>query len=98
MTPKGRASLAVLGAAALFGTSGTSKALLVPDALPISVASVRLVVGAVGLVLFIRWLGRTDQFKALLRRPIIWLMGAAVAGYQGMFFIALDRTGIAVGT
>ena len=98
MTPKGRASLAVLGAAALFGTSGTSKALLVPDALPISVASVRLVVGAAGLVLFIRWLGRTDQFKALLRRPIIWLMGAAVAGYQGMFFIALGRTGIAVGT
>lgn len=98
MTPKGRASLAVLGAAVLFGTSGTSKALLVPDALPISVASVRLIVGAAGLVLFIRWLGRTDQFKALLRRPIIWVMGAAVAGYQGMFFIALGRTGIAVGT
>ena len=98
MSPKGRASLAVLGAAVLFGTSGTSKALLIPDAAPISVAALRLVVGAAGLVLFVRWIGRTDQFKALLRRPIIWGMGAAVAGYQGMFFIALGRTGIAVGT
>jgi DME family drug/metabolite transporter len=98
MSPKGRASLAVLGAAVLFGTSGTSKALLIPDAAPISVAALRLVVGAAGLVIFVRWIGRTDQFQALLRRPIIWAMGAAVAGYQGMFFIALGRTGIAVGT
>ncbi len=98
MISKGRASVAVLGAAVLFGTSGTSKMLLVPDAMPITVASVRLVVGAVGLVLFVRWLGHVDQFMALLRRPIIWVMGAAVAGYQGLFFIALERTGIAVGT
>lgn len=98
MTVKGRATLAVLGAAVLFGTSGTTKALLAPDAGPISVAAVRLLVGAAGLFLFIRWIGRLDQFKILLRRPIVWVMGCAVAGYQGMFFIALGRTGIALGT
>lgn len=91
-------TLGVLGAAVLFGTSGTSTALLVPGAWPPSVAAVRLLVGAAGLVAFVLWLGRRAELGALLRRPVAWVMGAGVAGYQALFFVALEQTGVAIGT
>lgn len=88
----------VLVASALFGTSGTSKALLVPDAWPPSVAAVRLLFGAAGLLAYVAWRGHLREVIALWRMPMAWGMGAAVAAYQGLFFIALSRTGIAIGT
>lgn len=102
---KAIAAAAVLAAAALFGTSATSQHLLVPEAPALSVASMRLLVGAVGLVAFValrggvagRARGRADLI-ALWRRPVLWVMGAAVAGYQGFFFLSTSRTGVAVGT
>lgn len=92
------ATAAVLGAAVLFGTSGTSQALLAPDASPLSVAAVRLLIGATGLIAFVVWLGRRTELAALWRRPIVWVMGIGVAGYQGLFFLALQATGVAIGT
>ena len=53
MTAAARASLAVLAAAALFGTSATTIALLAPDAPGPSVAAMRLLVGSLGLVAFV---------------------------------------------
>ena len=101
MTPQARASVAVLGAAALFGTSATALALLVPGAPGPSVAAMRLLLGAAGLVAFVLWRGgrggRTDLL-ALWRRPLAWFMGAAVAGYQALFFMGTARAGVAVGT
>lgn len=94
----GIAALAVVAAAALFGTAGTAQALLAPDAWPPSVAAVRLLVGAVGLVAFAAWRGLLPDCQRLARERIVWVMGAAVAAYQGLFFIALERTSVAVGT
>lgn len=90
--------MAVVVAAALFGTSGTAAALLAPDAWPPSVAAVRLLGGAAGLVAFAAWRGLLPACAQLARERIAWVMGAAVASYQGCFFIALERTSVAVGT
>ncbi len=74
------AAAAVLGSAALFGTSGTARALLQPSAPAPGAAAARLIVGAAGLV---AWASRTaDGRQALLRLwrlPIIWAMGLTVA-------------------
>lgn len=93
------AAAAVLGSAALFGTSGTARALLQPSAPAPGAAAARLIVGAAGLV---AWAARTEEGRAALlrlwRRPIIWAMGATVAAYQVFFFLSMSRTGVAVGT
>lgn len=94
----GLAALAVVVAAALFGTAGTAQALLAPDAWPPSVAAVRLLGGAAGLLAFAAWRGLLPACAELVRQRIVWVMGAAVASYQGLFFIALERTSVAVGT
>ena len=84
-------TVGVLAAAALFSTSGTSKALLVPDAWPPSVAAVRLLVGAAGMVAFVLWRGWRGELQVLLGRPLVWLMALGVAGYQAFFFVGVDR-------
>lgn len=99
MTGQTRAVLAVLIAAALFGTSATTLALLAPDAPGPSVAAMRLLVGAAGLVLVVAVLrGGGRELLSLWRRPVVWLMGAAVAGYQALFFMGTVRAGVAIGT
>jgi DME family drug/metabolite transporter len=92
------ATLAVLGAAALFGTSATSVQLLAPDAPSTSVAALRLAVGAAGLVAVVAWRLGGRVLLDLWRRPLVWGMGIAVAAYQGLFFLATARTGVALGT
>lgn len=93
------ASLGVLGAAALFGTSGTARALLLPSAPAPGVAAARLFVGGIG---FLAWAGRTAEGRQALarlwRRPVIWGMGVTVAAYQVFFFLSMSRTGVAIGT
>ena len=93
------ASAAVLGSAALFGTSGTARVLLQPAAPAAGAAAARLIVGAAGLV---AWASRTPQGREALlrlwRQPIIWAMGVTVAAYQVFFFLAMSRTGVAIGT
>lgn len=92
------AVLGVLAAAALFSTSGTSKALLAPDAWPPSVAAVRLLIGAAGMVAFVAWRGWGAQWTSLLKRPLVWIMAIGVAGYQAFFFLGVQFTGVATGT
>lgn len=92
-------ALGVLGSAALFGTAGTARAVLLPTAPAPGVAAARLFVGGLGFVAFA---GRTpDGRKALgrlWRRPVIWAMGFTVAAYQVFFFLSMARTGVAIGT
>lgn len=88
------AVFAVLGAAALFGTSATTSTLLAPDASPQSVAGWRLLVGALGLIAVTRSLG----FLALYRLPLIWVMGLSVGAFQFFFFLSANLAGVAVGT
>ncbi|MFM8240377.1 MAG: EamA family transporter [Actinomycetota bacterium] len=93
------ASLSVLGSAALFGTAGTARSLLLPSAPAPGVAAARLLVGGIG---FVAYAGRNaDGRRALARlwrRPIVWGMGLTVAAYQVFFFLSMARTGVAVGT
>ena len=98
MNPAARGAVAVLAAAALFGTSATSLALLAPGAPGPSVAAMRLLVGSLGLLAFVAWRGQFARVRGLWRRPLTWVMGLAVAGYQAFFFIGTSRTGVAVGT
>lgn len=93
---KQRAVLAVIAAAALFGTSASAKALLLPDASPTAIAGWRLLVGALGLLVIAYFTG--GGLTRLLRVPLIYPMAIAVAGYQALFFIGTERTGVAMGT
>lgn len=94
----GAAAVAVLVAAALFGTSGTARALLAPESWPPSVAAVRLLIGAAGLVGFVWYRRNGTELAVLLRHRLIWVSGVGVAGYQVLFFIGVQATGVAVGT
>lgn len=98
-TERRTASAAVLGSAALFGTSGTARVLLQPAAPAAGAAAARLMVGAAGLV---AWASRTQEGRAALlrlwRQPVIWAMGVTVAAYQLFFFLSMSRTGVAIGT
>ncbi|MGA1662355.1 MAG: hypothetical protein ACO4CO_10175, partial [Candidatus Nanopelagicales bacterium] len=62
-TERRTASVAVLGSAALFGTSGTARVLLQPDAPAAGAAAARLIVGAAGLV---AWASRTPEGRQAL--------------------------------
>jgi len=99
-TPDRRvAAASVLGAAALFGTAGTARALLLPAAPAPGVAAARLLVGGLG---FLAYAGRNAEGRRALarlwRRPVIWGMGLTVAAYQVFFFLSMARTGVAIGT
>jgi len=87
-----RALLWLLGAAVLWGTTGTAQALGGAEGSPLSVGAVRLAIGAAGLLAF----GSRD----LRRTPIRWLLvgAAAMAGYQVAFFVGVARAGVALGT
>jgi len=95
---KGAPALAVLGASALFGTTGTSQALGPSGTTPLGVGAVRLAVGGAALLAL-----------ALVQRPeggrrwrphlgALLAGGAAVAAYQLCWFVGLRRTGVALGT
>jgi DME family drug/metabolite transporter len=84
----------VVAAAVLWGTTGTAQA-LGPNASPLAVGSARLVVA--GAVLAILALVVGTGRRRLPGRPV--LLGAiGMAAYQPLFFTAVDRTGVAVGT
>jgi DME family drug/metabolite transporter len=96
----------VLGAAVLWGTTGTAQA-LGPEGLdPLLVGSGRLVLGGALLVAFAviagTWRRRPDQVRR--RRPhradrrAVAVAMVCVAAYQLCFFAGVARTGVAVGT
>lgn len=98
MTSRTSAIWAVLASAVLFGTAGTTLALLAPDSPGPSVAGMRLLVGALGLVAFVLIRSGPSDLVRTWRRPVAWLMGVMVAGYQAFFFMGTSRAGVAVGT
>jgi DME family drug/metabolite transporter len=88
--------LLVLGAAVLWGTTGTAQALAPPGATPMTVGALRLAIG--GGALLALALARSElKARGWPWRPT--LAGAvAVASYQLCFFGGVQRTGVAVGT
>ncbi|MGC3999151.1 MAG: EamA family transporter [Anaeromyxobacter sp.] len=93
-----RAVAAVLGAAALFGTTGTAQALGPNSATALGIGSVRLLVGAIGLAA-LATLQRPAAPRAWARHlPALLVGGLAVATYQLAWFAGLRRAGVALGT
>jgi DME family drug/metabolite transporter len=90
--------VATLGSAALFGTSATSRALSDLTLDSVTVAAVRLFIGALGLVAISAFSGRGSHLLRLWRQPLIWIMGLGVAGYQALFFVGTGLVGVAIGT
>ncbi len=88
--------LAVLLAAVLFGTTGTAQALGPDGTAPLAVGAARILVGAALLALVAR--GIAARAPAAWDRRVLAVSGACVALYQVSFFVAVDRTGVAVGT
>ena len=111
---------AVLAAALLFGTTGTSMALGPDDSTPLSVGAVRLVIGGTGLALIAFILARLHARQAPAAAPpwsrspsirplrlskggirplaLMALTGFCLALYQPLFFLGIERNGVAVGT
>lgn len=97
--------LAVLAAALLFGTTGTSQALGPEATTPLSVGVMRMVIGgtvlaAIAFTLAARHRRRRQPSPRLRIRPLalMALTGASLAAYQPLFFLGTARNGVAVGT
>lgn len=94
---RGGGAWQVLGAAMLWGTTGTAQTFAPPGFDPVAIGGLRLAVGGVVLLLlafFRREIGplRGWPWKALL------LAASFTAAYQLCFFAAVARTGVAIGT
>ncbi len=95
--------LAVLAAAVLFGTTGTSQALGPDNTTPLSVGAVRLVLGGTGLAVIAFLLARRGTVPPRPRitaapLALMVLTGLCLALYQPLFFLGTARNGVAVGT
>ncbi|WP_127476218.1 DMT family transporter [Microbacterium sulfonylureivorans] len=101
--------LAVLAAAVLFGTTGTSQALGPEGTTPLSIGVMRMVIGGTGLaviafLLAARHARRRPVDAAAPPRPgirpmsLMVLTGACLAIYQPLFFLGTSLNGVAVGT
>ncbi|MDR7190396.1 DME family drug/metabolite transporter [Microbacterium sp. BE35] len=100
--------LAVLAAALLFGTTGTSQALGPAGTTPLSIGVMRMVIGGTGLAIIAFSLAarHARRLPAGTVRPrwgarpvlLMVLTGACLALYQPLFFLGTARNGVAVGT
>lgn len=81
----------------LWGTTGTAQALGPAGIDPLTVGSARLLVGAIALLLVARAGGHLRGRAPWPDRPML-IAGLAIAAYQPLFFAAVDRTGVALGT
>lgn len=96
---------AAVGAAALWGTTGTAQALGPAGTQPISVGALRILVGAMVLIsLAVAGWHRSSSplptvHRARVPQPVVVLLGGlCVATYQVCFFEGVARAGVAVGT
>jgi DME family drug/metabolite transporter len=100
--------LAVLAAAMLFGTTGTSQALGPDGTTPLSIGVMRMVIGGTGLAVIAFLLAARHARRRPLGAPrptlstgaasLMVLTGACLAVYQPLFFLGTERNGVAVGT
>ena len=103
--------LAVLAAALLFGTTGTSQALGPEGTTPLSIGVMRMVIGGTGLAVIAFALAArhrrhtSAEFASasaprLTAKPLLLMVltGACLALYQPLFFLGTAENGVAVGT
>lgn len=99
------AAVAAVGAAALWGTTGTAQALGPEGTQPVTVGALRILLGAMALTLLAVTVrpGSTPAPASAQRvrvpQPVVVLLGGlCVAAYQVCFFEGVARAGVAVGT
>jgi DME family drug/metabolite transporter len=90
------ASVAVIGAAVLFGSTGTAQELGPDAATPYGVGAIRIGIGAVTLWVIAQRLPRVGTLRA--HAPVVLAGALGVAAYQPGFFTGTERLGVALGT
>lgn len=90
-------SFFVLAAAVLWGTTGTAQSFAATGASPYSVGAVRLIIGAIAL-LIMNFVKAGPRRPGLFRRPETYLSAAFISAYQVTFFAGVLKTGVATGT
>lgn len=90
-------SILILAAAVLWGTTGTTQELAPAAATPLTVGALRLLVAAAALLVIAAARGQLRD-PARLRRPATLVAVLGVGLYQPFFFLAVDRTGVVIGT
>jgi DME family drug/metabolite transporter len=101
-TASGAAVAAVVAAAVLFGTSGAARELGPDSASSLSVGAARITIGSAVLWLVVAANARRQPLPTVaVLSPLHRLLaigGIGVAIYTPLFFVAVDRAGVAVGT
>jgi DME family drug/metabolite transporter len=91
--------LEILGAAALFGTTGTAASLAPAAAGSVSIGAARLVIGGAGLMVALPRLGGNPRTAVgLWRSPLGIVAGLMTALYQLAFFAGVAQAGVALAT
>ncbi len=90
--------LAILGAAALWGTTGTIQTLLPPGKDPLVVAALRLLFGAATLFLLAGVSQESRKSFAQLPLASVVFAGVAIGIYNVLFFVAVLEVGVGIGT
>lgn len=88
--------LAVVGAAILFGTTGTAQALGPDAATPLGVGALRILVGSAALWVLAGTIPRPGRLRDRVVPVVVG--GFGVAAYQPGFFVGTERSGVALGT
>lgn len=85
----------IVAGSVLFGTSGTARSFLPDDAPNLGIAALRLLIGAIPLLIF-----AVVRHRESFRRPTrgIYIAGTAMAAFQFFFFQSVSLSGVAVGT
>lgn len=86
----------IIGAAMLWGTTGTTQAFAPVGASPMTVGAFRIVIGGIGLLAVAIAGGSFSGFRWNIYHVVIGAVSVAV--YQITFFTAVKLTGVAVGT
>lgn len=87
----------ILCAAVLWGTTGTAQALASAEAHSVAIGAVRLAVGGLSLLAACLIQRKNVDLRCLPILPLA-VAAASMAAYQPLFFSAVIKTGVAVGT
>lgn len=97
MSDRVKGTLLILGAALLWGTTGTAQAVGPSGTSPLAVGTLRLVLGGAGLVAVAAFTGKLRPATPLPFRAVL-VTALGVAAYQPLFFAGVATTGVALGT
>lgn len=87
----------VLGAAMLWGTTGTAQAFAPAGFDPLVIGTLRLLIGGLALLTLAAFRRELSNLRNLKFLPLL-LAAVFTAGYQLCFFAGVAKTGVAIGT